>query len=123
MRRGFPNAANLGRRLLLCTLALPCAPSGADGGDAPAPSRPAPLQLSPLTVHGQHNLLDQADQRLKALQQSLPGADAPSGSGFLDWYLAHDDPNQLGEAGKSRLLDLLGKNQEDKPAPLRRQQP
>jgi hypothetical protein len=112
MYRGFHNAA---AALLLCAL-------GAAAEDQP-PSPPAPVELAPFTVHGQRNPLDESDRRLRALQQSLPGEDRPASRGFLDWYLAHNDPEQLSDAGKAQLLELMGRNQEDKPAPLRRPQP
>jgi hypothetical protein len=119
MYRDFRNAASWRRlpALLACALALPGAAAAEDHPPPP------PIELAPFTVHGQRNPLDESDRRLRALQQSLPGTDAGPKQGFLDWYLAHDDPNQLGDASKRQLLQLMGKNQEDKPPDLRRPQP
>lgn len=118
MHQGLRNPPFRRRLLALCALVLP--------GAAPADDRPPPappVELAPFTVHGQRNPLDESDRRLRALQQSLPGTDSGPRQGFLDWYLAHNDPNQLSDAGKKQLLNLTGKDQEDKPLDLRRPQP
>jgi hypothetical protein len=79
-------------------------------------------ELAPVTVNGRRNPLDEADQRLKALKDSLPGTDAPRKRDFAeraaDFYQANRDPNDLSPADQARLLHLMGRDTSDvKPAP------
>lgn len=79
-------------------------------------------ELAPVIVNGRRNPLDEADQRLKALKESLPGTDIARKRDFAeraaDFYQANRDPNDLSPADQARLLHLMGRDPGDvKPAP------
>lgn len=70
-------------------------------------------ELAPVIVNRRRNPLDEADKRLDALKQSLPGTDAPRKRDFVDWYLTRRDPNTLPPEKQAFLLHLMGQNVDD----------
>ncbi|MDB5978136.1 MAG: hypothetical protein JWR07_4896 [Nevskia sp.] len=70
-------------------------------------------ELAPVIVNGRRNPLDEADQRLKALKESLPGTDTPRKRDFADWYQAHSDPNALPAQTQALMLHVMGKDRDD----------
>lgn len=70
-------------------------------------------ELAPVIVNGRRNPLDEADRRLKALKESLPGTDTPRKRDFADWYQAHGDPNALPEQTQALMLHLMRKESDE----------
>ena len=83
----------------------------------------ADTAMDPIIVQGKRNPLDKSDKKLKAIKHSLPGSDKAPRKNFDDWYAAHADPNQMSKDRQHEVLDVMGKDEQDKPPDLQLQQP
>lgn len=114
-RHGIVRAAFPACRLILGAAAwLPITAFADDKAPEQAPEAATTTsELAPVIVNGRRNPLDEADRRLKALKESLPGTDTPRKRDFADWYQAHSDPNALPEQTQALMLHLMRKKSDE----------
>ncbi len=114
----FADQGGLCRLVIGCAALLSLAVKAEDRAPQNAPGAGAITEeLVPVIVNGRRNPLDEADKRLDALKQSLPGTDTPRKRDFAeraaDFYQANRDPNTLSPADQARLSHLMGHDTDD----------